>query len=102
MDREKAKVLLPIIEAYANGETVQFYSDVRWRDLDRPPSWAEPVECYRIKPTPRTFYGIIYRSGYVNVFKSEDSRDAVWTVGEDEYVRIRNGEAKITLVEVLE
>jgi len=54
MNRKQAKELLPIIQAYIDGETIEFYQEA----TDRPPKWEElntvhftyPPICYRIKP----------------------------------------------------
>ena len=54
MTREEAKELLPIIQAFSEGKTIEIYSDSEWQDLiigsikfDCKPS------CYRIKPEPK-------------------------------------------------
>ena len=54
MTREQAKELLPIIQAFAEGKTIEIYNNTEWQDLiiesikfDCKPS------CYRIKPEPR-------------------------------------------------
>ena len=54
MTREEAKELLPIIQAFSEGKTIEIYSDSEWQDLiigsikfDCKPS------CYRIKPDPK-------------------------------------------------
>ena len=49
MTREEAKELLPIIQAYVEGKTVQyeFYTDI-WKDI-KEPSFRSDVK-YRIKP----------------------------------------------------
>ena len=56
MTRENAKALLPTIEAYANGETIQFLARGKdiWEDLDHPSFLAG--ENYRIKPKPREWW----------------------------------------------
>lgn len=56
MNRERAKELLPIIEAFANGEDVQIlYGDgSTWQD-SYSPIWL-PGKMYRIKPKPREFW----------------------------------------------
>ena len=52
MTREEAKNLLPIIQAFAEGEDIQIATAGEWKDVDE--SWAilftEPPHCYRIKP----------------------------------------------------
>ena len=54
MTREEAKELLPIIQAFAEGKTIEIYNNTEWQDLiiesikfDCKPS------CYRIKPEPK-------------------------------------------------
>ena len=48
MAREEAKELLPIIQAYAEGKTIQF----RERDIEEP-SFDGCFNEYRIKPEPK-------------------------------------------------
>ena len=54
MTREEAKMLLPIIQAYAEGKTVQSFNNVdyEWDDLFDPMFGGDP-SLYRIKPEPR-------------------------------------------------
>ena len=54
MTRKEAKELLPIIQAFAEGKTIEIYNNTEWQDLiigsikfDCKPS------CYRIKPEPK-------------------------------------------------
>ena len=54
MTREEVKEMLPIIQAFAEGKTIEIYNNREWQDLiigsvkfDCKPS------CYRIKPEPR-------------------------------------------------
>lgn len=57
MNRERAKELLPIIEAFANGEDIQdcFTSPVSvWQDCPDPP-FSDHCK-YRIKPKAREFW----------------------------------------------
>lgn len=58
MDRNQAKQLLPIIEAFSKGKQMQFLFDV-WRDVDEIGirEFLENPELYRIKPEQkyRTF-----------------------------------------------
>lgn len=51
MTRENAKQLLPIIQAYAEGKTVEHYSavDGRWWAVDDP-HFDSPPKSYRIAP----------------------------------------------------
>ena len=49
MTREEAKELLPIIQAWAEGKSVQFLSDGEWHDINQADFTCYP-EKYRIKP----------------------------------------------------
>lgn len=57
MTREQAKELLPIIEAFAEGKTIQFKSiDDKWDDFGNKGdklSFDSPIHKYRIKPEPK-------------------------------------------------
>ena len=54
MNRERAKELLPIIEAFANGKEIQVRMSMgQWDDLPDNPNWNAAE--YRIKPKPREF-----------------------------------------------
>ena len=52
MLRKEAKELLPIIQAYANGKTVEKWVDNRWIKMDEPTFAGKPSQ-YRIKPEPK-------------------------------------------------
>lgn len=49
MTREEAKGLLPIIQAWAEGKTIQFLSNGEWDDIDQADFACSPDK-YRIKP----------------------------------------------------
>ena len=50
MEREDAKFLLPVIQAYANGEEIQYNVDDEWVDVtDGCDFYDHPLK-YRIKP----------------------------------------------------
>lgn len=52
MTREEAKELLPIIQAYAEGKTIQYFDkDLNWQDFDDH-SFSGCIS-YRIKPEPK-------------------------------------------------
>lgn len=53
MTRERAKELLPIIQAFAEGKTIEYYdyNDDDWVETSTP-SWQVGVK-YRIKPEPK-------------------------------------------------
>lgn len=54
MTRNQAKDMLPIIQAYADGKTIQVNDDgdTNYMDVKNPTFTARP-ERYRIKPEPR-------------------------------------------------
>ena len=56
MNRERAKELLPIIRAFAEGKDIQsrLYVDKGWADISEP-SFPDYLQ-YRIKPEPREFW----------------------------------------------
>lgn len=51
MTREKAKELLPIITAYAEGKAIQYFNGIEWRDQPFPS--FHTANQWRIKPTPK-------------------------------------------------
>lgn len=52
MTREEAKELLPIIQAYAEGKTIQILGRDKW--IDKPaPNFSLSTNYYRIKPEPK-------------------------------------------------
>ena len=55
MTREEAKELLPIIKAFADGKTVEFFNDLReWEDSEHL-EFSRERNRYRIKPEYRPF-----------------------------------------------
>lgn len=56
MDRNQAKQLLPIIQAYAEGKTIQSYDSLidigDWKDCENP-KFENSDYNYRIKPEPK-------------------------------------------------
>lgn len=52
MTRDEAKAILPIIEAYSKGKTIQIWDESKWVDLDEATFSASPDK-YRIKPEPK-------------------------------------------------
>ena len=54
MTREQAKQLLPIIQAYAEGKTIEFLTDGTWvAMIDTTPKFDCEPSKYRIKPEPK-------------------------------------------------
>ena len=52
MTREKAKELLPIIQAFAEGKAIQFWANDTWHDDEDPLFWAHAL--FRIKPEQKS------------------------------------------------
>lgn len=54
MNREQAKDLLPIIQAFAEGKTIEFRnkSFKEWTEIENP-SFDPTITNYRIKPEPK-------------------------------------------------
>ena len=54
MTREEAKELLPVMQAYAEGKTIEFLSGGTWvAMIDTPPKFDCEPSKYRIKPEPK-------------------------------------------------
>ena len=54
MTREEAKELLPIIQAFAEGKTIEFLTGGTWvAMIDQPPKFDCEPSKYRIKPEPK-------------------------------------------------
>ena len=52
MTREEAKELIPIIQAFADGKTIEFFKQGEWIELNDPDfMWS--ADKYRIKPEPK-------------------------------------------------
>ena len=93
MTREDAKKLLPIIEAYANGEDIQIFRGGYWEE-DEVYNFSGSLDHYRIKPKPREFWINKYKQGIV--FLHETKEEAVKAGhGSNEYETIH-------LIEILD
>ena len=53
MTREEAKKLLPIIQAFSEGKTIQYEASDGWIDLDALYPHSDILSKYRIKPESR-------------------------------------------------
>ena len=54
MTREEIKAMLPIMQAFAEGKTLQYRVNEEtneWKDIDNP-AFNDPPSEYRIKPEP--------------------------------------------------
>lgn len=72
MNRENAKMLLPIIQAFAEGKTIEFQTaDGDWTPSGTP-SFNYDHNRYRIKPEPRTIRVLYNKTNahFVTVYPS--------------------------------
>lgn len=53
MNRQQAKELLPIIQAFAEGKTIQVQEDINWCYLGNNADFNLSPQRYRIKPEPK-------------------------------------------------
>lgn len=53
MNRQQAKELLPIIQAFAEGKTIQVQEDIDWCYLGNNADFNLSPQRYRIKPEPK-------------------------------------------------
>ena len=66
MTREEAKKVVPILQAFADGKTIQYrpYEGRPWRDLSSDEHLdADHPRRYRIKPEPREIWVNEYKHG---------------------------------------
>ena len=63
MNKHNAKDFLPLVQAMAEGKTIQYlaFGDT-WKDTDVMPS-TTPPSCYRIKPEPIQRWGVVSPRG---------------------------------------
>ena len=53
MNKDNAAQFLPLVQALAEGKTIQYQmADGRWEDRKSPEFTSDP-QCYRIKPEPK-------------------------------------------------
>lgn len=71
MDTTRAKALLPLIKALADGETIQFeYDDNDWIDLESP-VFNGQIKNYRVKPKQHRVYVNIHSNGATYPYSSK-------------------------------
>lgn len=73
MNKDNAKDYLPLVQALADGKTIQLKcGDGRWHDQNGGVSFALEAENYRIKPEPRDIWVNRYPNGMENgIFNTE-------------------------------
>ncbi len=63
MDRKRAKELLPIIQAFADGKEIEFRDEeMDYWEASTTPRWLNDVT-YRVKPVPREFNLWVHSDG---------------------------------------
>jgi hypothetical protein len=65
MNKDNAHLYLPLVQALADGKTIQWKPDDGiWDDIDEIKFFMyDDLSCYRIKPEPRTFEMYINEKG---------------------------------------
>lgn len=73
MNREQAKKLLPIIQAFAGGADVQAqYGNGSWHDIPDP--YFDACDIYRIKPKPFERWCVVDRDNDIRTSQWYDDR----------------------------
>ena len=87
MNRDRAKELLPIIEAFGEGAAIQVDSSSGWYD-EECPSFGNDASTYRIKPEPEVIWVNKKRSGEAYKCHNEPTAklDAYGKEDEFEYI----------------
>lgn len=62
MNKDNAKDFLPLVQALADGKTIQRYYRTGWADVTDV-NFIADVAKYRVKPEPRVIYVNIYSDG---------------------------------------
>jgi len=91
MNREEAKKLLPIIQAFAEGKTIQWRDPVKdtWVD-ESVPNWNPSAE-YRIKPDPREVWAV-FRNGILWGVRSTEESANLFVAGEADWWNTEDAE----------
>ena len=92
MNRERARELLPVMQAFADGAEIQFRSRVeksKWSDSTYP-NWDAGFK-YRIKPKPQEFWMAHCgdEKNRRNVQPIEDGRDFACFESSDLWIKVR-------------
>lgn len=92
MKQSEAKDFLPLIQAWAEGKTLQVKCRIsdKWMDVESNVTFAFDPSSYRIKPEPRTFYAVEYKDGSVAyVHDTKEKRDAFNSNGVGKPITLR-------------
>jgi len=80
MTPERARELLPIIQAYAEGKTVQYFVNGRWVNHGDP-DFTGQANKYRIKPEPKVIYVNEYNGMGYEALDSKDKAESLASIG---------------------
>lgn len=83
ISRERMKLLLPVMTAWADGEIIQLRASktAEWYDAIDPPSWSFDPENYRIKPLPKKLYVVF--NGNEEILATRLTEEAAQKLVED-------------------
>ena len=75
MNRERAKELLPILQAFAEGKDIQCWQERKdkWETIKDPDVFAWASSRWRIKPEPREFWVNSYPKNSVFIHLNEEA-----------------------------
>lgn len=63
MNRDEAKQLLPVIQAYSEGKAIQMRIGNDWYAVENDCAIFGPPDRYRIKPEPIECWAVVYDDG---------------------------------------
>ena len=90
MNRENAAAFLPLVQALAEGKTIQYNNDVSgWVDVENPSFDGSQPEWFRIKPEPREWWFNIYNSNDGYGYTTKQEADNAAARNRQECVRVR-------------
>lgn len=97
MNRKYAKAILPLIQAYAEGKTIQIHRKVgdiltnppKWDDAGEP-MFALPASRYRIKPEARTIWLNEYIHEGVSTFFGHETLEKAKLASNEETLEARH------------
>lgn len=95
MNKQNAKDYLPIIQAWAEGKTIQFRQSSGWKDINEDEvAFALPPHHYRVKPEPQEVWvNKIGRDLYAHPSEKAAKENASSPISLYEYVAKRFVEA---------
>lgn len=62
MNKDDASQYLPLVQALADGKTIQHFDTANWNDISNP-VFISSHDQYRIKPEPREWTGKVIETG---------------------------------------